>query len=304
MSTLYVLLPPWNRAAANPAFARWLARGDRLPDLADARTALTRELFHFDDVGIPVAALRHHCHAEDAAEGAWLAADPAYVRSEATGARLMTWPLADLDADAATALAATLAPLLAEGGMRLVVDTPSAWCLKLAVDAPAVSFLPPVDALGAHLLDCLPSGDAGRPWRRLFSEIQILLHAHPANAARSAAGKLPVNALWLWGAGVLPHAADAAVDLVASNDDVLCGLARVARVRWAEPAHAALAGGRGEGGVLLDLDPARDADWAAWLGELRRALAARRFHAIELVFADGHRVRVRRAHRLRFWRHA
>lgn len=304
MSTLYALLPPWAAAVANPAWARWLARGDRLPDLADARTALTRELFRFEGDDLPVAALRHHCHAEDAAEGTWLAADPSYVRSEATGARLMTCPITDLDADAAAALAAALAPLLADGGMRLAVDAPSAWCLRLAAEAPAVACMPPADALGAQLLDCLPAGEAGRAWRRLFSELQILLHAHPVNAARSAAGKLPVNALWLWGAGALPRAADAAVELVASNDDVLCGLARVARVRWAAPAPAALAGGKGEGSVLLDLAPARDADWNAWLAAFRQALAARRFDAVELAFADGHRVRVRRAHRLRFWRHA
>lgn len=304
MSTLYVLLPPSARALSLPAFARWLARGDRLPDLPNPRVALTRQLFRFDAPDVPVAALRHHCHAEDAAEGRWLAADPAYVRTEATGARLMDWPLADLDAEEATALAAALEPLLADSHLRLAVDTPSTWTVQLPADVPAALFTAPVDALGVQLLDGLPAGNGGRPWRRLFSEIQILLHAHPVNAARIAAGKLPVNALWLWGAGALPRTVDAAVDCVASNDDVLCGLARVARARWAAPVPDALAAGADTAGVLLDLDHGAAADLGAWLMRFRSGLAARRFAAIELLFADGRRARMRRGHRLRFWRRA
>ncbi len=304
MSTLYALLPPVAHALGVPAFARWLAQGDRLPDLAGPRTALTRELFRFEAAGIPVAALRHHCHAEDAAAGTWLAADPAYVRSEATGARLMNWPLADVTADEAAQLAATLAPLFTDSGMQLVVDVPTAWSLQLTTAAPADLFTPPMDALGAQLLDGLPAGEAGRPWRRLFSEVQIVLHAHPVNVARSAAGQLPVNALWFWGAGALPRAADAAVRLVASNDDVLCGLARVARVRWAPPVVASLAADTGTGNALLDLDHADTAALAQWRVEFGRALASRRFAAVELIFADGRRVRVRHLHRLRVWRHA
>lgn len=303
MSTLYVLLPPAERVLRQSAFARWLARGDCLSDLPDARTALTRELFRFEGAGVPVAALRHHCHAEDAADGVWLAADPAYVRSEATGARLMNWPLPDLGEPEARELAATLAPLAADAQLRLAVDTAAAWALRLPSAVAAELFTAPVDALGAQLLDGLPAGEAGRPWRRLFSEIQILLHAHPVNAARLAAGKLPANALWLWGAGALPRTADAAVELVASNDDILCGLARVARVRWAAPTADAL-GGDATGSALLDLGAGAALDASAWLAEFQRALTGGRFAAIELVFADGGRVRVRRLHRLRFWRRA
>lgn len=40
--------------------------------------------------------------------------------------------------------------------------------------------------------------------RNLSNEIQMLLHKHPVNEARTAAGKPTVNALWLWGNGNPP----------------------------------------------------------------------------------------------------
>lgn len=53
-----------------------------------------------------------------------------------------------------------------------------------------------------------PTGPAGaaaasplRRWRRLQAEVQMLLHAHPLNARREAAGALPVNSFWLSGCG-------------------------------------------------------------------------------------------------------
>jgi hypothetical protein len=49
--------------------------------------------------------------------------------------------------------------------------------------------------------------------RRLQSEVQMLLHEHPVNAARQARGLLPVNSFWLSGCGVAQAVA------AASNGD-------------------------------------------------------------------------------------
>jgi len=305
MSTLHALLPPLAHVRANPAFVRWLARGDRLPRVSDARTTLLRELFHFAGDGVPAAALRHLCHDADAAAGAWLCADPAWVRSEATGARLMAWPLGDVSADEADALAATLRPLFGDAGAPLSVDTPSAWCLHLLHAAPRAEFRAPGEALGVDLFECLPAGDAGRAWRRLFNEAQILLHAHPVNAARIAAGKRPVNALWFWGAGALPASVETGVQAVASVDDVLRGLAKMGGAARVEPLPSALEQAPRPGMALLDLDIPEHADGAAdWLGHFARWLRERRFDVIAITFAEGERFRVRHTHRLRFWRKA
>lgn len=302
MSTLHALLPSLAHVRANPAFMGWLAKGDRLSQVNDARTTLLRELFHFAGDHVPAAALRHLCHGDDAATGAWLCADPVWVRSEPTAARLMAWPL-DVSTGEAEALAAALRPLFGDAGAPLSIDTPSTWCLHLLHGAPRAEFRAPADALGADLVECLPAGDDGRAWRRLFNETQIVLHAHPVNAARIAAGKRPVNALWFWGAGALPGSVEAGVHTVASVDDVVRGLAKLGGAVRVEPLPDALEAALRSGPALLDLDIPDHADDATeWLAHFRRWLRERRFDAIAITFADGERFRVRHAHRLRFWR--
>lgn len=305
MTTLHVLLPPWAPAGNDPEFCRWLARGDRLEPLPGARDAWLRQLFHFAGDAVPVAALRHFCHAEDARTGTWLCADPAWVRSEATGARLMACPLSDVTAAEAADLAAALRPLFGDAGAPLAVDTPSEWCARVLDATPLAGFTPPAAALGADLLACLPAGATGRAWRRLFNEVQIALHAHPVNAARAAAGKRPVNALWLWGAGALPSGVETGLQVVASVDDAVRGLAKMGGAVRVEPLPEALETTGIAGAALLDLDiPGQAFDGAQWLASFRRWLRARRFDVLELAFASGERVRVRHAHRLRFWRGA
>jgi hypothetical protein len=44
------------------------------------------------------------------------------------------------------------------------------------------------------------------PWRHAINEAQMVLHAHPVNQARQAAGQPVVNSLWPWGGGRLPAA--------------------------------------------------------------------------------------------------
>lgn len=303
MTTLHVLMPPWAQTGNHPEFQRWLAHGNRQPAVANARDSLLRELFHFAGDAIPVAALRHFCHADDARSGAWLCADPAWVRSEATGARLMAYPLADVSAAEAEALAATLRPLFGDACAPLSVDAPSEWCVRLDTPA-AATFTHPAHALGADLLACLPAGMAGRAWRRLFNEAQVMLHAHPVNAARAAAGKHPVNALWFWGAGALPAGVETGLQVVASVDDAVRGLAKMGDALRVEPLPDALDTAGRAGAALLDLDlPGQPGDALAWLPHFRRWLQTRRFDALDVLCASGERFHVRHVHRLRFWRH-
>jgi hypothetical protein len=214
----------------------------------------------------------------------------------------MAWPLADVSAGEAEALAAALRPLFGDAGTPLSIDTPSAWCLHLPQGAPRAEFRAPSDALGVDLMECLPAGEAGRTWRRLFNEAQVLLHAHPVNAARVAAGKRPVNALWFWGAGALPGSVGTGLQTVASEDDVVRGFAELGGATRVEPLPDALMAAHRSGAALLDLDiPGRVDDAAEWLSYFRRWLRERRFGAIAITFADGERFRIRHAHRLRFW---
>ena len=49
----------------------------------------------------------------------------------------------------------------------------------------------------------MPRGPHERLLQRLHSEVQMLLYTHAFNDARTARGQLPVNAIWVHGAGAL-----------------------------------------------------------------------------------------------------
>lgn len=60
----------------------------------------------------------------------------------------------------------------------------------------------PDRVIGRNVDAWLGSDPRARRLRRLQAEVQMLLHAHPLNAAREARGLLPVNSFWVSGCGV------------------------------------------------------------------------------------------------------
>ncbi len=95
--------------------------------------------------------------------------------------------------------------------------------------------VPPLSAIVGRFVDRqLPTGAQTRWLRQLLNEAQMLLHGHPANATREEAGRMPINSLWLWGAGCLPARTASDFDGVWSTHPLAVGLGRAAGV----PAHA------------------------------------------------------------------
>jgi hypothetical protein len=84
-------------------------------------------------------------------------------------------------------------------------------------------------------------------FRRLANEVQMLLHTHPVNAARTAAGQATLNGLWLWGNGE-PLPAESSLPRrfarLASNDPepLIAGLAQALRLPLAVGLPAPLEG--------------------------------------------------------------
>jgi hypothetical protein len=81
----------------------------------------------------------------------------------------------------------------------------------------------------------------------------MLLHEHPCNNARETGGQLPVNSIWLWGAGrdgrlVAPYAA------TWTDDPLAAGLAAAGgKTARPVPASGALLDSRGGGMQLMVL---------------------------------------------------
>jgi hypothetical protein len=194
-----------------------------------------------------------------------------------------------------------LRPLFGDSGFPIDAPTPSRWYLRLPREARLPTFTGPDEALGADLFEHLPDGPEGRRWRSLLSEAQVVLHNHPVNAQRAAAGRPPVNSLWFWGAGVLPDHVTTRCTAVFSDDDALQAFAAMANAGSLPlPPQWGMAGGD----RLFDLRHARDLALlqSRWLEPLLRDLRSSELDSACLDFADGVRFTLRAGQRWRFWR--
>lgn len=306
------LLPARSRFGAQalpPSFAKALGRADRTDGDAGERAQLLR---HFDLLprGWPVAAITRAFDANDAPLSAWLRADPAFVRPDINGARLLACGDAlRLDQAEADAFVSVLRPLFGDSGMPIDAPRPARWYLRLPREAKLPSMASPEEALGADLFDHLPEGPEGRRWRALLSEAQVALHQHPLNAERAAAGKPPVNSLWFWGGGVLPDHVTTSQARVCSNEITLRALASIAdaggvdlppRFDGVEPRSTAEPRRAG----LFDLRALRDlrALEAEWVEPALAAVKSGALSSLVLDCEDGARFTLLRNQRWRFWR--
>ena len=284
--------------------ARMLGRADHMPAGESGERA--QLLRHFDLLprGWPVAALTRQLDARDAASSTWLRADPAWVRPDINGARLMACgDMLRLTRDDADALLPALRPLFGDVGFTLDAPIPSRWYLRLPRESRLPAFVDPIDALGTDVFDHLPGpedfGSEARRWRALANEVQVVLHNHPWNVRRTAAGKPAVNALWFWGAGELPDHVASRHSRVQSNDPLARALAAAAGIAHSDRGAIDIATQDGLHD-LRDAGPAEAID--AWLAPTLSAVGSGTLRQVSLDFADGTGFVVERRQRWRIWR--
>ncbi len=307
MRTATILLPALPRCVASDEvaqgmLARAFARGDVAAPASPGREAAVRGTFAWLGRGLPTAALTREADVGDAAGAAWLRADPAHVRADMTTARMLACGALGLTDEETEAIARELKPLFGDSG--LLFDTPRGdrWYLRALPGSELVDAADPDEAIGDDLKLHLPAGAAGKRWRVLFNEVQVVLHNHPANAARARRGAVAVNALWFWGAGSLPEGVRGDVARVVTPDPALATLARLAGAGVVDGDPARAFEDAGEGRVLVDLATSRGVALEQALQALAQRLDAGRLDTLDLVFESGERVQLSRAHRWRIWR--
>ena len=306
LAELTLLLPARERLLASGSsdiLSLWLARGDKLADIAAGREAALRVCFEFTGTSIPYAALTRSLDASDAAGALWLRADPAFVMADAVTLRLLACGELRLSTEECGQLARALKPLFGDAGFPLESTTASHWYLRCPPGAQLPAFSNPAVALGDDLGRHLPQGGDARRWQHLLNEAQVMLHNHPVNAERSKRGLMPVNSLWIWGGGALPDFVRSTFTHVRSPDQIVHALARQAKVPVIDD-DASLDVAVDASRVLLDLSDMREegALERDWLAPIHEAVLQRRVASVEVRFEDGLRHLWRRAHRWRFWR--
>ncbi|GAA5009033.1 phosphoglycerate mutase [Pseudoluteimonas lycopersici] len=299
MARAVLLLPPLACVFAGtpPAdLARALGRADRV-DGESGRAAQLRRHFSLLPNRWPEAAVCRLAEigadVDDVRRHAWLRVDPAHLRADIKGVLLLgTGEALGLDEADSVAFLPALKPLFGDAGFQLEAPHPARWYLRLPKEAKLPAFASPEIALGDDVFEHAPDGPEARRWNALASEAQVLLHNHPRNVQRAEAGRVALNALWPWGGGTLPDHATAAFPKLHSDDALLHGLARLAKIE-AMPAKPPI-----PEDALFDL---RKAD-AATLRPMLEALHRGDLQELALDFADGPRFTLRRGQRWRFWR--
>ena len=164
-------------------------------------------------------------------DGYWSCSDPVHLRYHEELLILADSSSLDIAPDDAQALIDALNAHFPELG-RFHLATPERWYLQTTdssvLDTTGVA---PLSNMAGRSLDHeRPVTAAQKALYRLLAEIQMLLHTHPVNQKREAAGQMPINSLWLWGGGVLPPRRECNFDGVWSNNALALGLARASGV--------------------------------------------------------------------------
>lgn len=319
------LLPPPGAegfaGAAAPVLRRMLGRGEQRHFPAIECEAWLCQAFEVErQSGWPVAALTAAIDGLPADTGTWLRADPVHLQLQRDRTLLLAAPALSLSGGEAAALVDALNLHFSGDGLEFSAPHPSRWYLAhedaASVDSPALSA-----AAGKPLPR---TRNPGR-WHRLLTEIQMLLHAHPVNAAREQRGQPAINSLLLWGAGRKPAVPGRHYSHVWSNDPLASALAVLGGAEsgsmparasdWL--ASAAAGGARARHLVMLDHAhlASRYGGPAAWLDAVETLeeqwfsplwqLAGRAPKLIDIVATQPEhclRLKLRPADRLKFWR--
>jgi len=197
----------------------------------------------------------------------------------------------DLDADESGALMATIDAHFGRDGLAFRAARPDAWFV-LVDHTPDLSTTP-LSLVRDAIYPWLPAGTDSPRWRRWLSEMQMLLHDHPANVAREARGRAPVTGIWISEGGRIgemeQRPATAMFATSGAAGDVARGLARLhGNAVDAPPENFAALPAHGSAAVVLDPASIANASLlqANWLGPVVAALEQGALASLSLL-ADG-----------------
>jgi hypothetical protein len=232
-----------------------------------------------------------------------LCADPCYLHPDRDQLLLFYRDL-DLSMQEAEALASRIQPLFDDFNARLTVLAADNWLLECN-ELPLTDLTAKEGLHGRPVTDHLPSGEGAEDWIRLWNEIQMLLFDCPANQAREAAGKVPINSLWFWGKEGMPawqawpHVSGDASLLkalaVETGSDYQSGISEFEQISTRQAVHV----------LAFDPDSDWDQQWQAlvqnWLLPAMRALKYWRLGELELIIPEWGDYKLTPLSSWRFW---
>jgi len=182
-----------------PALETILARGRRTRTAGNSLERWLASAFALPE-SLPLAPYALHGDGGEPGGDIWMHADPIHLKVHGNHLILADASRLSVTTDESRDFVAALNQQFAPEHITFAAPHPQRWYARMTEQF-AASIVPTAEVAGRSIDAFVPAGEDGARWRRTFNETQMLLHAHPRNAAREAAGALPVNSVWLWGAG-------------------------------------------------------------------------------------------------------
>lgn len=176
---------------------------------------------------LPIAALSRLADSGHWDAGWWLRLDPVHFHPDRDDLMLFGPEKLGLTTKEGAALAASVRDHLAEEGVTLEISEPQRWYLQFD-EIPDCTFADLSAVNGRQIGDALPVGKDAPVFNSLLNQLQMLLHMHPVNKARTEQGQITANGVWFWGGGAFGELNPRQWDAVYSNAALFRGLALLA----------------------------------------------------------------------------
>ena len=219
----------------------FLARSRRQPVAPAGTDAWLCQAFEVEkQQDWPVAPLTLAFDGGDPGRSYWLRADPVHLQAHRDQLLLADSSTFGITQPEADQYVSALNRHFAQDGLQFIAPHPARWYLRLE-HRPEITTSALGEVIGTNVNIHLPAGRDALRWHTIANEIQMLLHQHPLNEAREAAGEMTVNSVWLWGGGTRPAVPGRHFSAVWSDEALACALAVNADSRTAslptDPGH-------------------------------------------------------------------
>ncbi|MEK7778515.1 MAG: phosphoglycerate mutase [Pseudomonadota bacterium] len=162
----------------------------------------------------------------------WMRADPVHLRIEQNHIMLADSQAFKISKEESQQIAQIINCCLDNKNILILPLQSDRWYLR-CTEVPELETFPLSDVTCRNINDYLPIGNQSVVWRKIFNEIQMVLHDHPINQVRESRGELAINSVWFWGGGVMPQVKiESIFSHVWGNHEFLRALAFYSNAVW------------------------------------------------------------------------
>lgn len=255
-----------------PALATLLARASVVSEPAESMEMWITRRFQLTAEGkrCPFAAIASlaeriaHSNAKY-----WLRADPVHLSVNRDRVVLLDASQLDITPAESTALVATLQAHFRGDDLTFIGPHVERWYVT-SDKAIGIRTHPVSTVRGRNVADYWFDGTDRALWQTRLSEMQMLLHAHPVNEAREAAGQLAINGVWFWGEGEMPSTFKHHYAQIIARDVLFEGIAALSSAQFVDASrfHWSELTSELKDSILVVLDQldvsAAYGEWEAW----------------------------------------